>query len=123
MFRCISPIKEVLQKLSGVIWMMMKGRYVPALIGEKPHCMQCEGIELRRQGRFGFWQRVMLPMLGLYPWECGLCRKIYLLKQRSMDYRQRPSETNMESMRLELPPLPLVASPTLHSSLQKNTSY
>ena len=51
--------------------------------GERPLCPTCEGIELRRQGRFGFWQRVVLSRLGRFPWECGLCRKIYMLRQRS----------------------------------------
>lgn len=50
---------------------------------EQPHCPECDGIELRRQGRVGIWQRLILPQLGLYPWECGLCRKIFLLRQRS----------------------------------------
>jgi hypothetical protein len=51
--------------------------------GDRPFCSQCEGIELRRQGRFGFWQRSVLARLGLFPWECGLCRKIYMLRRRS----------------------------------------
>lgn len=51
-----------------------------------PHCPQCEQVELRRHGRVGFLQRSVLPLLGLYPWECGLCRKIYLLRQRSRGY-------------------------------------
>ncbi len=52
-------------------------------IGARPFCSQCEAIELRRQGRFGFWQREVLARLGLFPWECGLCRRIYMLRQRS----------------------------------------
>lgn len=51
--------------------------------GGRPLCPKCDGIELRRQGRFGFWQRAVLSRLGLFPWECGLCRKIYMLPQRS----------------------------------------
>jgi hypothetical protein len=69
--------------------------------GEKPHCPHCEDIELRRQGRVGFWQRAVLSRLGLYPWECGLCRKIYFLRQRATDYRQHSTEAGVSSARLE----------------------
>jgi ribosomal protein L37AE/L43A len=52
----------------------------------QPLCPNCDGVELRRQGRVGIWQRVVLPWMGLYPWECGLCRRIYTLRQRSSGY-------------------------------------
>jgi hypothetical protein len=63
-------------------------------VGDRPFCSQCEGIELRRQGRFGFWQRSVLARLGLFPWECGLCRKIYMLRRRSALY---PSGENSQA--------------------------
>lgn len=69
-----------------------------AMTGEKPHCPHCEGIELRRQGRVGFWQRVVLPRFGYFPWECGLCRKIYMLRQRSTDYRQHSTGKSATSL-------------------------
>ena len=70
--------------------------------GAKPRCLQCDGIELRRQGRFGFWQRVIAPHFGLFPWECGLCRKIYMLRQRSTGYRQHSVEARVLPLPLEL---------------------
>ncbi len=79
-------------------------------IGEKPHCPQCDGIELRRQGRIGFLQRTVLPRLGLFPWECGLCRKIFLLKQRSVAYRQHIPETLAPSP-FEYAPNPVLCVP------------
>lgn len=63
--------------------------------GERPLCPRCEGIELRRQGRFGFWQRVVLSRLGRFPWECGLCRKIYMLPQRSAISAPEPEEQKL----------------------------
>ena len=48
----------------------------------QPICPHCENIELRRQGRVGLWQRVVLSRFGFYPWECGLCRRIFMLRQR-----------------------------------------
>ncbi len=71
---------------------MMFEQPAVAIQGEKPHCPQCDGVELRRHGRVGFWQRVVMPRFGLFPWECGLCRKIFFLPQRSNDYRQHSTE-------------------------------
>ena len=69
-------------------------------MGEKPHCPQCDGVELRRQGRIGFLQRAVYPRFGLFPWECGLCRKVYMLKQRTTDYRQHSLEASIPAIRL-----------------------
>ena len=71
---------------------MMFEQSAIAIQRQKPHCPQCEGVELRRHGRVGFWQRVVMPRFGLFPWECGLCRKIFFLSQRSTDYRQHATE-------------------------------
>ncbi len=79
----------------------MMRRNAEELSGEKPHCPHCEGIELRRQGRVGFMQRVVLPRFGWFPWECGLCRKVYFLKQRTTEYRQHSHEGSLGSMLLE----------------------
>ena len=75
-------------------------RHSRVLIGEKPHCPQCEGIELRRQGRVGFWQRVILPHFGMFPWECGMCRKVYFLRQRATGYRQHSIEGAISPIQL-----------------------
>ena len=79
---------------------MIMMRHNQALMGEKPRCPQCEGIELRRQGRVGFWQRVVLPRFGLFPWECGMCRRVYLLPQRATGYRQHSLDTGIAPVRL-----------------------
>lgn len=84
---CALPIKKL--RLEGwEVIAMVKVRHERALMGEKPHCPDCERVALRRQGRVGFLQRVVYPRFGLFPWECGLCRKIFMLSQRSTDYRQ-----------------------------------
>ncbi|WP_124847138.1 hypothetical protein [Acidipila sp. EB88] len=49
---------------------------------EMPNCPHCEKAELRRHGRFGFMERVVFTYFGYYPWECGLCRRIFRLRQR-----------------------------------------
>jgi hypothetical protein len=61
-----------------------------------PQCPQCEVIELRRQGRTGFLQKVIWSYFGYYPWECGLCRQVYMLKQRTIEYRH-PGQTQRSS--------------------------
>ena len=86
---------------------MVKLRHERALMGEKPHCPDCERVALRRQGRVGFLQRVVYPRLGLFPWECGLCRKIFMLGQRSTGYRQHATEDE------------LVPESTLESALER----
>ena len=98
---------------------MTTARHERAIIGEKPHCPQCDGIELRRQGRVGLLQRVVLPRLGLFPWECGLCRKIFLLRQRSTDYRQHSTEAGVTPIRMALESSPGMARPVLKTILQK----
>ena len=114
---------------------MMFGRSAAAIQEEKPHCSQCEGVELRRHGRVGFWQRVVMPRFGLFPWECGLCRKISFLPQRSTDhrhhspeYRQPIVEESLTPMKLELvrapgsaqtPPLAPKATPLRESARRK----
>lgn len=97
-----------------------------AVVGEKPRCPHCEDIELRRQGREGFWQRVVLPQFGLFPWECGLCRKIFYLRQRAIDYRQHSKESSLGSVKspkLEFMPVvehgPMPVKPSFAEPIRK----
>jgi hypothetical protein len=43
---------------------------------------------MRRIHREGFFQRRILSLLGLYPWECPICRKPRLLRQRGRRARR-----------------------------------
>lgn len=45
-------------------------------------CPQCGNRDLRRRLRAGFLQKVILPVLGYYPWECLSCRKTWMLRVR-----------------------------------------
>ena len=101
---------------------MVTARHERTRMGEKPHCPQCEGIELRRQGRVGLWQRMVLPRLGLFPWECGLCRKIYMLRQRSTDYRQHSTEVSIAPVHLELVPSRGMARPIRKAILLRKSA-
>ena len=90
---------------------MTLARYELEPAGGKLHCPQCDGIELRRQGRVGFLQRSILPRFGLFPWECGLCRKVYLLRQRSSSDRKDTQESHPEG---HLGPIQLATSRSQH---------
>ncbi len=58
----------------------------------RPQCPHCENIELRRHARTGLWQRKVMPRLGYFPWECGQCREIFMLRMRAATYwRPLPS--------------------------------
>ncbi len=70
---------------------MIQLRREQAPAGERPRCRSCEKIELRRQGRVGFLQKSVLSRFGYYPWECGLCREITFLRQRSVIAREQPA--------------------------------
>ena len=48
----------------------------------RPYCEHCENVALHRCSRFGFLQRVVFSRFGYYPWECGLCRREYMIRQR-----------------------------------------
>jgi hypothetical protein len=41
-----------------------------------------------RIARRGFLRSRVLPILGLYPWQCAVCRRQYLVPRRSASYRQ-----------------------------------
>ena len=57
-------------------------------------CPRCKGKVFRRINRFGFLQRVVLPRLGVYPWECVMCRRKALFR----DAGHRPSERGAINM-------------------------
>ena len=47
-------------------------------------------------------QRVVYTRLGFFPWECGLCRNIYMLKQRFSPMREGLPEPGPGPRRLDL---------------------
>lgn len=52
--------------------------------GEKPLCPWCKDVPLRRLGRIGWMERVVLPLFGYYPWECEWCQRISHLRLRGV---------------------------------------
>jgi hypothetical protein len=57
-------------------------------------CRYCSGKELRRVSRRGYFQRVFLPKLGIFPWECVLCRHKYFLRDDGHKIHRREEVRN-----------------------------
>jgi DNA-directed RNA polymerase subunit RPC12/RpoP len=52
----------------------------------KIRCPQCGGDHPRRLERKGFLQDRVYPLFGYYPWVCGACKSIFLMRKR---YRRK----------------------------------
>jgi hypothetical protein len=57
-------------------------------------CPHCAGKEFRRINRVGFFQRHVLPLFGLYPWECALCRRRTFLRGDGHSSKRRQHQGN-----------------------------
>jgi|HubBroStandDraft_2_1064218.scaffolds.fasta_scaffold2801181_1 hypothetical protein len=51
-------------------------------------CPTCNATVAMRVSRNGFWQKMVLPSLGIYPWKCGACGAVFLFRHRG--YRGLP---------------------------------
>ncbi|HEY3706149.1 MAG TPA: hypothetical protein VGL22_13890 [Terracidiphilus sp.] len=49
-------------------------------------CPRCGDRALYRKDRRGWMQKRIYPLLGLFPWQCGSCRRSTLLRLRSADH-------------------------------------
>ena len=54
-----------------------------------PLCPRCNGKRTARVKRVGWMQTLVWSRFGLYPWECGDCRKAFLFKSRGKLKRRR----------------------------------
>ncbi len=58
---------------------------------KRKKCARCQASAFRRINRVGFVQRVLLPWLGFYPWECAICRrKKFFRNDGHRDMKRRP---------------------------------
>ena len=57
-------------------------------------CTKCRRGELSRVGRTGLVQRLILPLLGLFPWECGVCKDRSQRRMRG-DYSRKDHDTRV----------------------------
>ena len=62
---------------------------------KRKKCAQCGSTAFRRINRVRFMERVLLPWLGFYPWECAVCRrKTYRRTNGHRDMKRRPATWN-----------------------------
>ena len=64
---------------------------MPSSIDACPKCGVTGGMS--RLPRSGFLQKRILPLLGLYPWECLYCRRLSYFRKR---YKRRSLEVKDE---------------------------
>jgi hypothetical protein len=61
-------------------------------------CRCCQSADaLRREPRSGFLQKSVFPLLGLYPWECVICRKVRLYRAYSKHQFQQKQASESTS--------------------------
>lgn len=58
-----------------------KGRARKIVI-EFVQCPNCSNDNPYRISRKGFLHKWFLPLLGLYPWQCRRCRRIFMARKR-----------------------------------------
>lgn len=60
----------------------------------KLRCPHCRQPHLARIARRGFFRQRVWPIFGLYPWECAICRREFLMRKRGGAYRKvtRPAD-------------------------------
>jgi hypothetical protein len=46
------------------------------------NCRKCNQPLLRRRKRRGFFQNVIFPFFGFYPWKCSLCESLGMYHAR-----------------------------------------
>lgn len=59
----------------------------------KPLCPKCRHEQLARIARNGFLRKSLFPIFGFYPWECGFCRRQFILRRRGVRRIKYPSRT------------------------------
>jgi hypothetical protein len=56
-------------------------------------CLKCGGGVAIRINRSGFWQCKVLGHLGYYPWKCGACGRVFMVRRRSERPRSKKRRT------------------------------
>jgi DNA-directed RNA polymerase subunit RPC12/RpoP len=57
-------------------------------------CRHCGHMAMARASRHGFWQSRVLPVFGLYPWQCMTCGAQALLRDRGLVNQADPGVWN-----------------------------
>jgi hypothetical protein len=60
-------------------------------------CLKCGGGVAIRISRSGFWQCNVLSHFGLYPWKCGACGRVFLVRRRGERPRSKKPKVEAAS--------------------------
>lgn len=60
-------------------------------------CLKCGGGLAMRINRSGFWQLKVLSILGYYPWKCGACGRVFMVRRRSDRSRSKSKKSPSKS--------------------------
>jgi hypothetical protein len=81
-------------KIVGLSWARILSEFFEAM---KKQCDRCSGKFFRRLNRKGYLERVVLPALGFFPWECALCRRKVVLRTDGFKPQTKPVVTSTPS--------------------------
>ena len=66
---------------------LMAASYLTSRNRTKLRCPKCHQREMARIARAGFLRQRLLPLLGIFPWQCALCGQEALLRRRGSKSR------------------------------------
>lgn len=61
-------------------------------------CPTCDASVAMRISRSGFWQKMVLASVGIYPWKCGACGTVFRCRHRGY-HGLAPGQTRGERRR------------------------
>ncbi len=64
----------------------------------RPACPKCGEKHCSRRKREGIVQILVWPRLGWYPWQCGACRHVFIVKFRGKSKRNRPGDDAVSTL-------------------------
>jgi hypothetical protein len=70
----------------------------------RPACPKCGEKHCSRRNREGLIQLLIWPRLGWYPWQCGACRHVFIVKFRGKSKHKRPTDGQSPAAISTLPP-------------------
>jgi hypothetical protein len=68
-----------------------------SFVSTHPACPKCSSTGSTRIRREGVVNRYLAPYLGLFPWECGVCRRTFLARGRGNMQKQNGPHAIMAS--------------------------
>ena len=67
-------------------------------------CLRCGSDRIRRIARAGLLHQYIFPMFGKYPWRCGRCGALSMLKKRALSGKRHRHSHRAEEAAQSTPP-------------------